>query len=272
MGLEIDQRITKKAVSEIEKNLKELKKSKIDSIVWFCINQRCNRLEKYESNMIYKLSQTYEIPFIIVFTQCYSKEGKLKRQIEEVIPDIHVYEVLAKDLELDEEYCVKAFGVDELLGSSIVNYNEFKTRVLKDKLSNLDKDKKERIRELEELANKIILECSENAGRICEKVFAVKPMEISRIKREMLERISEVYGINKRLIKNLDTQIIYGLINKPLMLIPGVMGASAAESYIEGIGYDFSYKMKSILEDMTDEVFDDERARIEELIKRLESR
>ena len=62
-------------------------------------------------------SSIYHIPVIVVLTQAYGKKAQeMKKYIESLnMHVIQVVPVLAEDMEINDEYCVKAYGLDTLI-------------------------------------------------------------------------------------------------------------------------------------------------------------
>lgn len=138
VGLEINENITKKTISEIKKHIETTKLMAGNTdvhIVWFCVNNRSNRMEPYELNLIKQLSIEHEIPFIITVTQCFSDEpGELASTISKNLAEIPQVRVLAEDYKL-RSGSVKAFGVGELMRKSVRDYKSLKVRILEKKLA-----------------------------------------------------------------------------------------------------------------------------------------
>ena len=90
--------------------------------MWYCINVGGNRTFD-ESEIAWlkdftKSNKTYQIPIIIVLTQACpkSKAQQMKELVEkENLPVIKVIPVLAQDMNFDDEYIAKAYGLDTLI-------------------------------------------------------------------------------------------------------------------------------------------------------------
>ena len=125
VGLEINSKITDNTLKEIKKHIDNTRKS-ISSedihLVWFCVNDRSSRFESYEVELIKKLSIDYEIPFIVVLTQCFSdEEGELEKQIRKELSKVARKRVLVKGFS-SRGGVIPAYGVDGLLWKSINDY------------------------------------------------------------------------------------------------------------------------------------------------------
>lgn len=169
VGLEINKSITDQTLEEIKRHIEDTKSRMYSDdihLVWFCVNYRSSRFESYELDLIHKLSLDYEIPFVIVLTQCFSdEEGELENQIQKNLPEMPRRRILAKD------YCsrggiIPAYGLQELIRISINDYKSLKVNIIKDKIALLDKNQEERIENIKILGNKIIKDYVSKAGKI----------------------------------------------------------------------------------------------------------
>ena len=128
-GLELDERATGGTLGKIRGCLDECLEESSEgdiSLVWYCVNNQCNRFEQYEIDLIRKLSAGYAVPFTAVLTKCHAdREGELERLIRRELPGIAVQRVLAKDFNASFG-TARAFGVDDLLRSSFVRYSRMK--------------------------------------------------------------------------------------------------------------------------------------------------
>ena len=145
VGLEIDNSITKQTLEEIRIYIENTKaKMSEDDIhlVWFCVNNRSSRFEAYELELIRELSINYEIPFVIVLTQCFSDvEGELEAQIRNNLKEVSRRRVLARDYST-RGGVIPAYGVKDLLRTSINDYKSLKVRIIEQKLFELDENRK----------------------------------------------------------------------------------------------------------------------------------
>lgn len=125
----------------IEEGVKSKDVNKTIHCIWYCINAASNRIEPEEIAWIKRLTEEnkiYQVPIIIVLTQSFSKKhaGELKRVIEnENLAVVNMIPVLAQDYEIDDEYIVKAYGLDTLISVMV----EVLPEELEDTLSNVQK-------------------------------------------------------------------------------------------------------------------------------------
>ena len=120
------------AIDELLKESKEvLSKGAMRGIsesihcIWYCVSTPSHRFEEAEVEFIKKFldeANEFCVPVIIVLTQSYSKKDAkaLMSEIEkENLNVVQIVPVLAQDVDIDEEYVIKAYGLDTLI--DIVN-------------------------------------------------------------------------------------------------------------------------------------------------------
>ncbi len=255
VGLEIDNVITDRILDEIKTHIKKTK-SKVDAsdihLVWFCVNDRSSRFEKYELELIRKLSIDYEIPFIIVLTQCFSnEEGELEKKVRNTLPEVPRRRVLARDY-LVRGGKIAAYGIEDLLRTSVVDYLTLKVDILERKLEALDENCLSRIRYIERKGNGMISDYVSRAEKIgyvplgC--IPAVHGMCIT-----MISDLNSLVGFEsgKRFADEIFTDIILGFIVTPLMMIP-FLSAAAASAYVQRIGESYLKALISVIDISSD--------------------
>ena len=100
--------------------------TKLIHVIWFCIDAQSKRVSKESLDYLYRISKLWEgVPIVVVFTKSYAtaaiqdneamyakvmKRYRRKRKLNVKA----VVSVVAKDLPINEEYSVKAYGIDEL--------------------------------------------------------------------------------------------------------------------------------------------------------------
>ena len=93
--------------------------------IWYCVSTPSRRFEEAEVEFIKKFldeANEFCVPVIIVLTQSYSKKDAkaLMSEIEkENLNVVQIVPVLASDVDIDEDYVIKAYGLDTLI--DIVN-------------------------------------------------------------------------------------------------------------------------------------------------------
>ena len=240
VGLEIDVEKTKKTLNGIcafIRSSRQKEQQRDATLVWFCVNYNSNRFEKYELDLIRMLSRNYEIPFIIVLTQCISEEkGRLERQIEAELPEVTVKRVLARDYKLRGRAPVPAFGMTELIRSSVLDYNKNKVRILESKLETLAQDKEAMVDQMRKKGK----DCVKSYGSAAIKV-GILPVGCIPIVHgmciKMICDLHRIFGINstKGFASDIFANAVVGVIATPFMAVP-VMSALMAGGYIQGIG------------------------------------
>ncbi len=89
--------------------------------IWYCINVGSNRIEPVEIERIKAFTEENKvtnIPVFILLTQSYPKKKaqELQKQVEaENLNVCKVIPVLAQDIELDDDYIIKSYGLDTLI-------------------------------------------------------------------------------------------------------------------------------------------------------------
>ena len=93
--------------------------------IWYCVSTPSHRFEEAEVEFIKKFldeANEFCVPVIIVLTQTYSKKDAkaLMSEIEkENLNVVQIVPVLAQDVDIDEDYIIKGYGLDTLI--DIVN-------------------------------------------------------------------------------------------------------------------------------------------------------
>ena len=93
--------------------------------IWYCVSTPSHRFEEAEVEFIKKFldeANEFCVPVIIVLTQSYSKKDAkaLMSEIEkENLNVVQIVPVLAQDVDIDEDYIIKGYGLDTLI--DIVN-------------------------------------------------------------------------------------------------------------------------------------------------------
>ena len=110
----------------IEKSIQSEDPNQAIHCVWYCINTQSSRIEQTEMDFIKTLvnkTQNYNVPVIIILTQAYPKKkvAAMREAIQDTYLPVHeIVPVLAEDVELDDDYIIKAYGLDKLV--EVINY------------------------------------------------------------------------------------------------------------------------------------------------------
>ena len=125
VGLEIDSEKNHSTLLGIQSQISNQMYGNIEdiNIIWYCINSNSNRFEQYEDDLLQQLRYEYEIPYIIVLTQSWSRRSaeNLANKLLSWNPNLIIVPILAEDYETDIG-CKSAFGIDDLLSKSIYDY------------------------------------------------------------------------------------------------------------------------------------------------------
>lgn len=250
VGLEINNTITQKTLDDIERHIRETKaQMNSDDIhmVWFCVNDRSSRIEPYELNLIQSLSYDYEIPFVIVLTQCFSnEESEMEAEIRSCAPEILRSRVLAKGY--SRRGCViKAYGITELLQKSLNEYRASKTDIVVNKLIEVDEKRNARIRRIEQEANSIVEQSASSAAKIGYIPGGCIPF-VHGICIKMIGKLNQLAGlkVGDGFAKEIFNNVIVGLAITPFMAVP-VMSSSVAASYVRAIGNNYVKAMLGVI-------------------------
>lgn len=263
VGLEIDHSITDRTLGEIRRHIEETK-AKMDSddihLVWFCVNDSGSRLETYELNLIRKLSIDYEIPFIIVLTQCFTEdEGKLETHIKNNLPEVSRSRVLAKDYSTRGGK-IKAYGITELLHKSVSEYRNLKVTIIEKKLNELnewEESRKAKISRIEAEAPGIISRHASAAAKMGFFPGGCIPF-VHGICIKMVAELNRLAGINsgKAYAEEIFAHVFVGIIVTPLMAIP-LLSASVASKYVRVAGDKYRQAIHSVVHSSSDSELQD---------------
>lgn len=251
VGLEIDECITNETLRKIKLHIEEAKRHSNDEdvhIVWFCINERANRFEDFEVNLIKKLSIEYEIPFVIVLTQCISKRsGKLELDIKSKMPEIPICRIMAEDYMFDDDITIRAFGLDELLESSICDYYQYKIRVIESKIDELVESSNREITRIEQEGKECIADFSHQVEKIGKLPLGCIPIVHGKCVK-MISELNDIGGLSNdhRFAEELFTNVFLGVIITPFMAVP-FLSSLAASAYIETAGEGYLKAMIDVI-------------------------
>lgn len=278
VGLEIDNDITQKTILEIKKNILQIQLSETENdmtMVWLCVNYRSNRLELYEIELIKKMSVDYEIPFIVVLTQCYTDEqSELETQIKKDFPEIQLVRVLARSYRT-RNGIVNAYGVTELLQRTIFNYDKSKVKVLERKLLSLSQDREKIIKSLKEKGTKCIESYMNKAIKIGFVPGGCIPI-VYGICIKLIMDLNKIVGINftKEVAVDIFSDVIVGIIATPFMTVP-FLSAATAGGLVMAVGDNYLDSLICVLERSTVSEFSNNKLiekRIKDEIKKRKSK
>lgn len=277
VGLEIDNAITERTLEEIKKHIQNTKsKMTADDIhlVWFCVNCKSNRFESYELNLIRKLSIDYEIPFVIVLTQCISdEEGELEEQIRKNLKEVSRHRVLAKDYST-RGGIIQAYGVADLLKESINDYKVLKVNIIEQKLFELDENRKIRIQRIEERGKAIVLDYSSKATKIGFVPGGCIPI-VHGMCIKMIADLNSISGIkfDGKFANEIFAGVVLGVIATPLMIIP-FFSAAVAYAYVQQVGEEYMKALMNVIHLSSDRELEDNelmKKRLKEELSKLEN-
>lgn len=118
-GLELDKdvqnEIEKEILNELDRLIRINDKENFIHMIWYCINSASRRIEDFEIEWIRSFSD--KTPVIVVLTQSIGKDYKiLEKYVKDLnLPVKSVRSVLARDLEINDDFTLPAFGLKELV-------------------------------------------------------------------------------------------------------------------------------------------------------------
>lgn len=136
VGLEIDSETTEDSIKSIRETIaaKADTQDQFDRVhaIWYCIGSSSNRYQGAELKFIQNL-HSIGVPFIIVLTQCIGDEDEVNafeaqiRKINEKsgMNDIEIVQVLAQDYKVRGYPPIKAFGLDNLVETTLRKLPDF---------------------------------------------------------------------------------------------------------------------------------------------------
>lgn len=269
VGLEIDTEITKRTINAIKKHidtLEERSKTTDISVVWFCVNARCNRFEKYELNLIKNLSIDKCIPFIILITQCLdNRKGELEKSINEVIPEIPVVRVLAKEYETRAGR-IEPYGISNLLAYTIRNYPKLKVSIATSQFEKLCEKEERTNKRLEKAGYKCVKEYTDKAQKVGFVPVGCIPI-VHGICVRMISELNSIFGIKDA--GEVFTDVVLGVVVTPVMAIP-LISIAAASAYVETVGERYVEVLMNVIRRHSNYMIEDKKVILEEIRKELE--
>lgn len=250
VGLELDSNINRRTLDSIQNRISKLSQEYMNGIVdinevnvvWYCINPNNNRIENFEIDFIRKMRYDYEIPFMIVLTQCHDsrKVRAMKDELHNIVPAIPIENILAESYDTDFGG-IPAYGVQELLKKTIIRFNDYKIDVLEEKLNQVDSDLKRKqtisdtaINKSLRMSKEIIKKKSKAAFRIgC--IPGASLVSIQTQYGALCTDIASEFGIkiDEEVIAEIIGVCIGSLIALPIFAIPGVSGAIAKDFIVD---------------------------------------
>ena len=234
-----------------------------------------SRFEPYELDLIRKLSIDYEIPFVIVLTQCFSdEEGELEMQIRKNLPEVLRRRVLSKEYSTRGGK-IPAYGISDLLGASVNDYDDLKVNILEKKLHALDERRKERIKRIEKRGNSIISNYVSAATKIGFIPGGCIPI-VHGMCIKLVADLNDLIGFSssKDLADEIFSDVIVGIIATPFMMIPFLSTAVAA-GYVKTVGEYYLKALLSVIHLSSDQELEDNalmKQRLKKELTRLKNR
>lgn len=255
VGIELSEAVTCSTLNDIENHLKVSKMNSCSSdinLVWFCINNKSSRFQDFEVDLIRKLSFEYEIPFVIVMTQCLDNQiGELENNIRSDLPDVTTTRILAEDYKLRGGMKIPAYGLDDLLKLSLLDFGSLKARVLESKLNSIQQEL-EVSQWFVKLCDKKAAECVERHTASAEKIgwlpVGCIPF-VHGICIKMITELHKIYGMpsNESFAENIFANVLVGIISTPLMVVP-ILSAGIAYAYVSSVGEAYASALSCVVQ------------------------
>lgn len=121
LGKDAQKEVKEELIKKIQEGIASRDIEEAIHCIWYCVNASSNRFEPEEIEWIRNFEEenrSYQIPIIIVLTQSFAKKQaqEMKKMIEAENLDVcQVLPILAQDYEVDDNYCVEAYGTDKLI-------------------------------------------------------------------------------------------------------------------------------------------------------------
>lgn len=121
MGSDVQEEVKKEIIQTIKDGIYSKDANRAVHCMWYCINAASDRIEESEIEWLRSFTEENKetkVPVIIVLTKSFSK--KTAEEFRSYIDDLNlnveqIVTVLAKDYEIDDEYVIKAHGLDKLI-------------------------------------------------------------------------------------------------------------------------------------------------------------
>lgn len=278
VGIELDKEnnnITEEILINIKELIKTSQEKEIENditMIWYCVRSGSKRFEDYEINAIKKISLEYEIPFVIVMTQCFiDEESEFEREIKRNMPKVTIIRVMAKDY-VTRVDVAQAFGMDNLMRKSILEFNDKKTNILGDKLIELSKERKERIENIRYKGEGVIEEYAKKATKVGIIPLAGAPF-VHGICIKMISDLNKIVGLDnsKELAEDIFVNVIVGALVTPFMAVP-VFSAVIARAYIEQSGETYLEALMGVIEKSSDYELKNNKLMVERIREELKKR
>lgn len=232
VGLEIDSEKNHETLLGIQSHISNQMYGSLEdiSIIWYCINSNSNRFEQYEDDLLQQLRYEYEIPYIIVLTQSWSRKSaeSLSNKLLSWNPNLIIEPILAEDYDTDVG-SKAAFGINDLLSKTIYQYNDMKSEVLGDKIQILESQETS-YTQARRKALRIVDEYADKAFKWgCVPLASLFSLQI--IYGKMVSELAAAYGVSLSSDDKTTIGALWAavLVFSPVFAIPGLSGGVAKE-------------------------------------------
>jgi uncharacterized protein (DUF697 family)/predicted GTPase len=142
-GLELSPQQLEQTQLDVSHLIDELRLESADRhihVIWYCLNHESGRIEDAEENWLRLLSEIKDVPTMLVLTQTLTRKQSefqtyLKRRnlpVNQIVP------VLAKSKLIDDQYEIKAHGLDRLVEVTLLQLpEEAKKAFVREQIANI---------------------------------------------------------------------------------------------------------------------------------------
>lgn len=288
VGFELDSQKNYETITKIKERIKKTDQAiQIDdnsniNMIWYCLNPNQNRFEDFEEKLIKDLIYNYEIPFIIVLTQSWTKTtaNDIKKKIEGIFSHLTppIIRILAEDYETDIG-TIEAYGTDELLYTSIYDYNRHKINALEMKLTEVQSgiDKKISINNTK-LNSKIVKAKNTiyKKSKVAFRIGCIPGVSLLALQTQYISMIKEINNIfsiklDEDAIMGICAVCITSAICSIIFAIPGLSGYLARE-LIEEQGFEYLDSLITAIKNSNESELSNSKIMSEKLKKEIEKR
>lgn len=283
IGLEIDKSLNERNLNNVKKRIIEAEKtSKSDdiNIIWYCINPNNSRFEDFEVDLIKDMIFDFEIPFIIVLTQSYSRRiaHNLAETIYAKCNNQRIITLLAETYETDAGI-VAAYGVDDLLYITINDYNALKINTLVHKKEELNK----KITNLQLLNEENIMikkrkaitevNCIIQDAYVVGCILVVSLFSMRDPYIKIIKTINSIFDIpyDETMIAQICSIIFKSILYSPLLAIPVVSG-NIAKKELEDMSNNYLECVIGAVRKSENFEISNSKIMVDRIIKEIENR
>lgn len=226
-----------------EEGLTRKDMTKLIHVIWFCIDAQSKRVSKESLDYLYRISKLWEgVPILVVFTKSYATAAiedneamyakVMKRYRRKKKLNVKaVVSVVARELKINDEYSVSAYGIDEL--------NEKTAELIPDAQAiNLNVMKNMSYKMRRDAAEKFVMAAKRSALTVTVLPTKRESKEfLDPIQESMLKNVAKAFVLdedeNAALLEKVDSSVLLmkvgGYIANVTRNVPVINGVIAAK-------------------------------------------